>query len=579
MVRRPAHFASTSAGCLALAIFCALAVVILLGLRSASADSRQAAGSARTSGIYQESRFAVSQEESLERKYRLEPSPAVLAGFRAAGDRLVADLHRLPASESATVVPVLRDHTAYRAAVTRMFAAGAAGDPELAEQIDADVADPAFARLERTIFGHAAAAATRSLALGEAVHAKQARTLRGGMIAFALVFACFGALGLTLRRVRRRLEAARAGELERLAEMAVTDPLTGLRNHRAFHEDLARELQRLSRTAIPFSLVLLDLDELKALNDSAGHQAGDERLQALAEALRASARAGDCAYRIGGDEFAIILPDCRAWGALELVQRVGHALTGFTITSGITEALGLRPLEELVHEADMALIGAKRIHQESAIYTPEMRTVAEQPDASDEHHTRILATALARAVDAKDAYTRSHCQTVSQLCAVIGAELGMEEAGLARVRLAGLLHDVGKIGVPDAILNKPAALTAGEYVQMQRHSLLGFEIVDAAGLPEEARWVRHHHERIDGGGYPDRLTGDAIPLQSRIILVADAFEAMTADRPYRRAPGREFAVGELQRGAGTQFDAAVVDALLRALDRLPAGVEPALAAI
>jgi HD-GYP domain-containing protein (c-di-GMP phosphodiesterase class II) len=154
---------------------------------------------------------------------------------------------------------------------------------------------------------------------------------------------------------------------------------------------------------------------------------------------------------------------------------------------------------------------------------------------------------------------------VSQLTAVIGANLGLSEERIARLRLAGLLHDVGKIGVPDAILNKPAKLTDSEYEQIQRHSLLGFEIVDAAGLPEEARWVRHHHERIDGRGYPDRLSGQEIPLESRIILVADAFEAMTSDRPYRRAPGLQFAVAELRRGAGTQFDADVVDALCRAL--------------
>jgi HD-GYP domain-containing protein (c-di-GMP phosphodiesterase class II) len=135
------------------------------------------------------------------------------------------------------------------------------------------------------------------------------------------------------------------------------------------------------------------------------------------------------------------------------------------------------------------------------------------------------------------------------------------------MRLAGLLHDVGKIGVPDAILNKPAALTDDEFAVMRQHAVLGYEIVESAGLPEQAGWVRHHHERIDGTGYPDGLSGDEIPLESRIILVADSFEAMTSDRPYRRAPGREFALEELRRNAGTQFDPDVVDALCRVLDR------------
>jgi putative nucleotidyltransferase with HDIG domain len=186
--------------------------------------------------------------------------------------------------------------------------------------------------------------------------------------------------------------------------------------------------------------------------------------------------------------------------------------------------------------------------------------------AEHDHDERPLASALALAVDAKDSYTRSHCQTVSQLCAVIAAELGLERDRVARIRLGGLLHDVGKIGVPDAILNKPAALTDAEYELMKRHSLLGSDIVEAAEMHDEARWVRHHHERYDGSGYPDGIAGEDIPLESRIILVADAFEAMTSDRPYRRAPGQEFAVAELERHAGTQFDPRVVDALCRALE-------------
>jgi HD-GYP domain-containing protein (c-di-GMP phosphodiesterase class II) len=135
------------------------------------------------------------------------------------------------------------------------------------------------------------------------------------------------------------------------------------------------------------------------------------------------------------------------------------------------------------------------------------------------------------------------------------------------MRLAGLLHDVGKIGIADAILKKPAALTDDEYRQMQAHSLLGYDIISAAELGTEAGWVLHHHERYDGSGYPDGLAGEAIPLESRIILVADAYEAMTSDRPYRAAPGREFAIGELRGHAGTQFDIHAVDALCRVLRR------------
>ena len=398
----------------------------------------------------------------------------------------------------------------------------------------------------------------------------------------ALLFVAF--FGAVVVRYGRRLDAAVLAEVERLAEMAITDPLTGLRNHRAFHEDVARELQRAGRTGVPLALVLLDLDDLKAVNDTQGHQAGDERLQALADAIRATGRGVDVAYRVGGDEFAVILPDARSWGALEFAQRLRAATqagTGgagpFTATAGISEALTLRSKDAFVREADLALIGAKRIHQDVVIYGPDLAPSADRGADEDEHHTRTLASALARAVDAKDSYTRSHCQTVSQLCGLIGAELGFEPGRLTRLRLAGLLHDVGKIGVPDAILNKPDKLTDDEYEQMKRHALLGYDIVQAADMEVEARWVRHHHERFDGAGYPDGLAGEAIPLESRIILVADAFEAMTSDRPYRRAPGQSFAIVELGANAATQFDPAVVEALTRVLAR--AGeVAPAAAA-
>ena len=365
----------------------------------------------------------------------------------------------------------------------------------------------------------------------------------------------FLALGLLLRRERRRVQAVWQQELERLAEAAMSDPLTGLRNHRAFQEDLARELQRISRSGLPLAVMVHDIDDLKALNDAHGPQAGDDRLRAFADALRATIRSADCGYRTGGDEFAVILPDTAATGAVELADRLGAATPGFSATAGITETLEPRHRDDVQREAGLALLAARRIHQPVAVYSRDMLAVAERPD---EQHKRVLAAALARAVDAKDSYTRSHCQTVSQLASTIAGELGFDGARLDNLRLAALLHDVGKIGIPDAILNKPSKLTDDEYEQMKRHSLLGFDIVDAAGLHTEARWVRHHHERVDGRGYPDGL-------ESRIILVADAFEAMTSDRPYRKAPGREFAFEELQRGAGSQFDPAVVAALERAL--------------
>ena len=562
-----------------LVVLCFLAGFSIFTQRKVEQTSRQADRAMRLSAIYQDARDWVREEQSEQRRYRYEGSYAVRLTHAGASRRLAAalqEIRRLDGSRATagTVDRLLALHSRYRNASRLLFAAVDRGDEQRAQSYDHEVIDPVFGVLEDLVSRQADAAQTTALAHSASVRAQGARATRAITVAFGAGLALLASFAAIILRFRRRLDAARAAELERLSEIAISDPLTGLRNHRAFHEDLARELQRVSRTEAPLALVLVDLDDLKTVNDVHGHQAGDERLQALADAIRATQRAGDCAYRVGGDEFAITLPATRAYGAMEFAQRLraatqsGEHGVSFTVTAGIAEALELRAKDALVREADLALIGAKRIHQEVAIYGPDMEPGSHAGEAEDEHHSRTLASALARAVDAKDSYTRSHCQTVSQLCAAIAAELGFEGDRLARMRLAGLLHDVGKIGVPDAILNKPSRLTDAEYEVMKRHSLLGFDIVQAADMPLEAAWVRHHHERFDGGGYPDGLAGEEIPLESRIILVADAFEAMTSDRPYRRAPGAEFALAELRRHAGSQFDPAVVAALCRVLDRV-----------
>jgi diguanylate cyclase (GGDEF)-like protein len=551
-----------------LAVLCFLAGFSFVTQRRVAEASKRADAAARLSTTYLDARHWVTEAKSVERRYRFEGSSSVRFSHEQANRRLTAALQRvirLDGSPEAreTVSRLLALHRRYDVASRRLFAAVDAGDPE-AVHIDHSVIDPIFGVLEYTVQQRAEAASEAALAHSAELREDQASASRAIAIAFTaglVLLACFTTI---LLRARRR-------ELARLSQAALTDPLTGLRNHRAFQEDLARELQRVGRSGVPLSLVLLDLDGLKAINDAHGHQAGDERLQGLARALDACRRATDVAYRIGGDEFAVILPGSRALGALEFAQRLRAEAA---VTAGITEAAELRGRDDVIREADLALIGAKRIGQHAAIYGPDMRLAADRGASEDEHHERTLASALALAVDAKDSYTRSHCQTVSQLCAVIAAELGLDADRVARIRLAGLLHDVGKIGVPDAILNKPAALTDDEFALMKRHSLLGGDIVAAAEMHDEARWVRHHHERFDGTGYPAGLEGEEIPIESRIILAADAFEAMTSDRPYRKAPGQAFAVEELTRHAGTQFDPDVVAALCRALDREAPAVTP-----
>jgi diguanylate cyclase (GGDEF)-like protein len=370
---------------------------------------------------------------------------------------------------------------------------------------------------------------------------------------------------------RRRVERAREAELARLAEAALTDSLTGLGNHRSFHEDLRREIARRTRSRSCFSLVMLDLNGLKQLNDRLGHQAGDERIRAVADCLRATMRATDTAYRTGGDEFMVLLPDERAWGALGFAQRLQDEVlrhrTGPAVTCGIAESVAFETADTLLHRADLALYDAKRSERQIVLYADGLapRPSTRHDGGAARRERRLLATALARAVDAKDAGTRNHCETVSELCVLIGQSLGLDSDRIERLRLAGLLHDVGKIGVSDGILRKPGRLNADEATEMTNHVRIGHAIVASAELDEEARWVRHHHEHFDGSGYPDGLRGDEIPPESRIILVADAFEAMTSDRPYRRARPVHEALAELDRLSGTQFDPACVDALRFAL--------------
>jgi diguanylate cyclase (GGDEF)-like protein/putative nucleotidyltransferase with HDIG domain len=562
-------------------LLCVLAGFSLLTQQHVARSARRATAASRLSTIFQDARYRVGLEQSLVRKFRLSPSVSVLTARGDAESTLVADLVQIAAlarspRAKATVARLSAADGAYDDVGFQIIQAVYAHDNRLVKRLDKTDGEAAFARVQSIVTGEAAAA-QRSASANEAALAQASDSANRAMVvAFALGLGLIAFFGVAIARISRRLHEARVTEFETMAQMASTDGLTGLRNHRAFHEDLDQELRRTSRGPTPLSLVMLDLDHLKSVNDQLGHQAGDERLRALAAAIGSIQRAGDSAFRVGGDEFAVVLSATRSWGGLEFVQRLALALEsrcrGASVTAGISEALEPRDKDELIREADLALIGAKRISQRAAIYSPDMHASADTTIAEDEHHTQTLANALALAVDAKDSYTRSHCQTVAQLSVVIAVEVGIDRERLVRIRLAGLLHDVGKIGVPDSILQKPAPLTHDEYEQMKGHSVLGAAIIEAADMPIEARWVRHHHERIDGTGYPDGLADGEIPLESRIIHVADAFEAMTSDRPYRLAPGHGYAIDELRRHSGSQFDGDVVEALIRCLDRT--GGEP-----
>ncbi len=377
---------------------------------------------------------------------------------------------------------------------------------------------------------------------------------------------------LTASHARAR---AKEKELARLIAEVRTDNLTGLANHRAFHDDLAVEIDRRNTTGSVFSLMAIDLDGLKAVNDSFGHQAGDAHIVRLASSLRVNAGSAGTVYRTGGDEFMILLPNCRTWHAINLAYRI-HAATATAhgtraLSIGVTETKGTEHRQALVRQADLALYEAKRAKLAVVPYRPGMEPGGLQARAEGvSPQQRELSSALARTVDARDHGTSNHSELVSELAVSMAAHHGIEGNHLERIRIAALLHDVGKIAVPDAILHKPTALARSEQALMRDHVAVGADILIAAGFVDEASWVLHHHENYDGTGYPEKLSGDEIPLEARIISVADAFEAMTGPRPYREQMTTEGALEELFARADSQFDGSCVSALAEVLGASPA---------
>ncbi|HEX4467806.1 MAG TPA: diguanylate cyclase, partial [Solirubrobacteraceae bacterium] len=436
-----------------LALLVALGVVGVLIQRSVVRESTRSNAAARLAAAYLDARFWVAQEESLERKYLLEPSPSVLNMHRDAERKLAADLQRIgvldpsPAT-TAAVAGVLRANRRYTSATNEMFAAKRSGDRRRVRAIDDSVTDPIFASIEREVYGRAAAAQAVALTRSATLQRNEDRASRHALVILALTILLLAIFLTILVRSRGVEREMRLGEIERIKQLALIDALTGLRNHRAFHEELAQELHRTGRSGAPISLVIFDVVGLKAINDTRGHQSGDEALRALADTISSALRATDRAYRIGGDEIAVVLIDCSAWNAFEFAQRLRSVSVGegsrdpVRISAGVGGAHKLRSKDDLIREASLALANAKRLDQEVVIYTPEMEPFSESsPEAESDQQTRTLAKALALAVDSKDSYTRSHSQTVATLCATIASELGLDAVLVKRIRLAGLLHD------------------------------------------------------------------------------------------------------------------------------------------
>jgi diguanylate cyclase (GGDEF)-like protein len=380
-------------------------------------------------------------------------------------------------------------------------------------------------------------------------------------------------------RIRRgdnsaQLSAARAriAELEtELARMSARDPLvSSLLTLSAFRAQLMLDVQRAHRYGRPLAVAVLDIDRFRWLNVAHGYGAGDLVLAAVGQLLADSTRAHDLVCRTGGDEFIVLLPETGVDEACALVERVlvavetleAGSLHGISVSAGVAALRRGENADDLLAQAQRALATARN-EGGGRVKTSDGARPEAPEDGDALGVTAEVVEALAAALEERDTYTGEHSESLVDLVARVAAGLRLDPHDVATVRSAALLHDFGKVGIPDEILHKSAPLDDSEWEIMRRHPVIGERILRAIpGMGAVARIVRHEHERWDGTGYPDRLAGEAIPLGARIILACAAYHAMTSDRPYRSALSHHMAVSELTTNAGSQFDPQVVDALV-----------------
>ena len=360
---------------------------------------------------------------------------------------------------------------------------------------------------------------------------------------------------------------------ERLLALLDTDVLTGLDNHRRFQERLEQEAARCASSGESLSLLLLDLDHFSRYNQQHGHAAGDQALRDVARRLQTYLPEFAIVARYGGEKFAVLLPQHTLAGAEaaaeELRARTEEFGDSLTLSVGCAE-FGTHSAEGagLVLAAELAVSRAKQLGRNRVCRFDSLPGADLNADPYQLHRflkDESLSTiqALAAAVDAKDAYTQGHSARVARYAVALAQAIGLSDSEVDLVHITGTLHDVGKIGVPDSVLKKAGRLEDDERQIMETHPALGEVIIrKAPQLADTLPGVRHHHERWGGGGYPDGIAGEQIPRIARILAVADTFDAMTSDRPYRKAKPFSEARAEITRCAGTQFDLRVTEAFL-----------------
>lgn len=370
---------------------------------------------------------------------------------------------------------------------------------------------------------------------------------------------------------------------EEVKHQAVTDGLTKLYNHRHFHETLSEYINKQRYEVL--SVAMIDVDLFKLFNDLYGHSAGDRALEEITEILNRSTREEDFIARYGGEEFAVIFPNIEGNESLKAIENIRRAVESFFFSAAggyefLTISVGVanyprdgKTAEELIECADAAMYTAKRNgRNQSVLYSKRGETffsIDGQHDAEkmqDNIRSAYFSAtyALAATIDAKDHYTYGHSENVASYAVALARAAGFEEDKVDIIRNAGLLHDIGKIGIPENILTKTDVLTLHEYEIMKKHVDISVSIIKhIPGLINVIPAIMSHHERYDGQGYPRGIKGDSIPIEGRCLCIVDAFDAMTTDRPYRKALSTEQALAELKRGSGTQFDPFLTDMFIK----------------
>ncbi len=384
---------------------------------------------------------------------------------------------------------------------------------------------------------------------------------------------------------------------DKLESLALKDALTEIYNFRYFRERLGAEFERAKRTLSPISIMMIDIDYFKSINDTHGHQFGDRILKQVARFLKVELRANDVVARWGGEEFAIILPDTNRNDALGVANKILDLFHTRSFGDG-TNVIKLKcsigvvsypedPLfstEELIDGGEEGIYRVKERGGDGvAIYGHDINTQAIDTYSVEDRKRFVDAVkqkltfysvrsersileaiySLAKSIELRDKRTREHCDRMVEYAEKTARRLGMNTQEIDNVRRAAMLHDIGKIGISDGILLKPGKLTPEEYEAVKKHPVIGADIISVAGfLKDIVPLILCHHERWDGAGYPRGLRGEEIPLGARILAVADVYEAVTSDRPYHKAISKQDAIKILKDGAGTQFDANIVDVFL-----------------